>query len=142
MFNVLSGGGLFAGIFGTFLKLLLGLFSLVTVGGCSVFNKQPKLEPIQATTEAFMTEVIKPAVEKIGSETSARTAQLQGQGSLINPGYKVNGYAGIFQGLHYDFTVNTVGVSANLAGAAQSDQGQEASVPPPAIRTNPSPTVP
>lgn len=128
--NILGTGG----IFGVFLKLLIGLFGFGLLGGCSILNKQPQLEPIQATTNAFLTEVIKPAVEKIGNETSARTAQLQGQGSLINPGYKVNGYAGLFQGLHYDFTVTTVGVSANLAGAAQADQGQAADVPPPAIR--------
>ena len=82
-------------------------------------------------------EVIKPAVNKMTEELSGRTAQLQGQGSLINPGYKVYGYAGMFNGLIFDFNLNATGVSANLAGAAQGDAGQPGPVPPPAIRNVP-----
>ena len=113
-------------------RLLFALPLLSLVGclntGCSVFNKQPQLEPIQNSVAMFTTEVIKPAMEKIAAETSARTAQLQGQGSLINPGYQISGFAGLFQGIHYNLAINTVGVSANLAGATQADAGQAAPV--------------
>ena len=90
--------------------------------GCQMFK--PNTEPLERGFTTLITEVVKPAVAKAGDELSTRTAQLQGQGSLINPGYKVTGFAGMFQGAMYDFTITTVGVSANLAGAGQADSGK------------------
>lgn len=102
--------------------------------GCQLFK--PNTEPIERGMTKIMSEVVKPAVAKASEELSARTAQLQGQGSLINPGYKVTGHAGMFNGVMYDFTITTVGVSANLAAVAQADAGQPGTVLPPVNRLN------
>ena len=98
---------------------------------------KPDMEPIERGANRMTTEVIKPAVAKMTEELSGRTAQLQGQGSLINPGYEIEGYAGMFNGMIFDFRLNATGVSANLAGAAQGDAGQLGTVPPPVMRKTP-----
>ena len=99
-------------------------------GGCL----KPDLNPIERSINTLVKEVIAPAVAKAGEELSARTAQLQGQGSLINPGYTVEGFASAGPATTFKFTIRAEGVSANLAGAGQADAGQTGSVPPPAIR--------
>jgi hypothetical protein len=109
---------------------ILGWFLLGSSGGCI----KPDMEPIERGANKMTTEVIKPAVQKMTEELSGRTAQLQGQGSLINPGYRVYGWAGMFNGFMFEFNLNATGVSANLAGAAQGDAGQAGTVLPPAIR--------
>jgi len=95
---------------------------------------KPDLNPIERGISTMMVEVVKPAVMKAGEELSARTAQLQGQGSLINPGYTVEGFASAGPATTFKFTIRAEGVSANLAGAAQGDAGQPGSVQPPATR--------
>jgi len=102
-------------------------------GGCL----KPDLNPIERSINTLVKEVIAPAVAKAGEELSARTAQLQGQGSLINPGYTVEGFASAGPATTFKFTIRAEGVSANLAGAEQADAGQVGSVPPPAARKEP-----
>lgn len=97
----------------------------------------PNTEPIERGANAMIAGVVKPAMAKAADELSARTAQFQGQGSLVNPGYRVRGWGALGTGVWYDFEVNAVGVSANVAGATQQDAGQEGSVPPPALREEP-----
>ena len=99
-------------------------------GGCL----KPDLNPIERSINTLVKEVIAPAVAKAGEELSARTAQLQGQGSLINPGYTVEGFASAGPATTFKFTIRAEGVSANLGGAAQGDAGQPGAVPPPAMR--------
>lgn len=113
------------------------VFGLLFLGGCQLFK--PNTEPLERGITTMTESIVKPAVTKMADELSARTAQLQGQGSLINPGYKVTGYAGLFNGAMFDFTLTVVGVSANLAGAGQADAGQPATVPPPVIRGGTTP---
>lgn len=95
---------------------------------------QPNAEPLERSANLVVTEVVKPVMAKAIGELSQRTAQLTAQGSLINPGYRVRGYASFGTGVTYDFELNVVGVSANVAGATQADAGQEATVPPPVVR--------
>ncbi len=104
-------------------------FLLICNVGC-----QPNVEPIERGASTLMLEVVKPAVSKAADELSARTAQLQGQGSLINPGYVVDGFANFGPGVSYRFSIATVGVSANISGATQADAGQAGTVPPPVMR--------
>lgn len=102
--------------------------------GVAVIGCQPDLEPIERGTNAMIDKVVSPAIEKASAELTARTAQYQGQGSLINPGYRIQGYAGFGPCVLYNFEINAVGVSGNVAGATQQDAGQAGSVPPPAMR--------
>jgi hypothetical protein len=115
-------------------KLLLALVLLAAplLGGCQLFK--PNTEPLERGVTMLVSEVIKPAIAKAGDELSARTAQLQGQGSLINPGYVVEGFASAGPATTFKFSIRAEGVSANLAGAGQADAGQPGAVPPPAVR--------
>ncbi len=83
--------------------------------GCQLFK--PNTEPIQRKVHEVMTTVVAPAVERGLAQTSRHTAQMQGQGSLVNPGYSVSGSAGMFQGIKYDLEIRVIGVSANVAAA-------------------------
>jgi len=94
----------------------------------------PNTEPIERATNTIVKEVVKPAVEKATAELTGRTAQLQGQGSLINPGYHVRGIAGFGPMAVWSFEIGTDGVSANVAAATQSDAGQAATIKPPIER--------
>jgi len=110
-------------------KLLISVALVGILCGC-----QANTEPIERATNTAISEVVKPAIEKLTAELSSRSAQLQGQGSLINPGYTVRGHAGFGPTAYWEFTIQAEGVSANIAGATQADAGQAGTVPPPAIR--------
>lgn len=84
---------------------------------CVLTACAPNTEPIERSVNTIITEVVKPTVEKLSTELSSRTAQLQGQGSLINPGYTIRGNAGFGPTAHWEFTVQAEGVSANIVGA-------------------------
>jgi len=102
--------------------VVLSLFGLWFLGGCAALTQGSS---IQTGMETVMKEVVAPAVAKAGEELSARTAQLSGQMSAINPGYKVQGHAIFGTGVVYDLTVTAVGISANVAAGAQGDQGPD-----------------
>jgi len=106
---------------------LLTLFTGCPIAGCAL-----NTEPIERGMNKMVETVIQPAVEKVSEEITVRTAQLQGQGSLINPGYTVEFEGGMFNGVKGEFTIKATGVSANLAASAQGDAGQAASVASPA----------
>jgi hypothetical protein len=135
MFAILTLFGLIPGLFlsliegfvkliGAFTGVAPALVLAITVGGCLTGCLQPNMDPIERGMNTMVVEVIKPAVAKAGEELSARTAQLQGQGSLINPGYTVEGFASVGPATTFKFTIRAEGVSANLAAAAQGDAGQ------------------
>lgn len=116
--------------------------AVVVLGGC-LAGCQPNMEPIERTANTLMLEVLKPAVEKATSELSTRTAALQGQGSLINPGYVIEGFGNFGPGVAYRMVIRTDGISGNLAGHTQMDQGQETTDPrPPGDRTPATATKP
>lgn len=119
--------------------VITALFACVTLwhAGCL----KPNTQPIERGINTLMSEVVKPAVEKAADELSTRTAQMQGQGSLINPGYTVKGFASAGPATTFEFTIRAEGVSANLAAAAQADAGQPGSVPPPAVRGKAQPAA-
>jgi len=94
----------------------------------------PNTEPIERAANAAIDKVIAPVVQKAGEELTSRTAQFQGQGSLINPGYKISGFGILGTGVVYDLTIKADGFSANVAGATQQDAGQPATVQPPVNR--------
>lgn len=107
---------------------------MTTLLGFCLTACAPNTEPIERATNTIVKEVVKPAVEKATAELTARTSQVQGQGSLINPGYHVRGIAGFGPMAVWSFEIGTDGVSANVAAATQSDAGQAASVKPPVER--------
>ena len=112
-------------------QLILLVVVVGFVAGC-----QPNTEPIERTANVLMVQVVKPAVDKAVSELSTRTSQLQGQGSLINPGYVIDGFANFGPGVAWRFSMRTDGVSGNIMGATQADQGQATTDPrPPGDRT-------
>lgn len=102
------------------LKLILCLAVCFAVVGC-----QANVEPLERTANRMIDEVVKPAVAKATEELATRSAQLSGQGSAINPGYVIDGYGVFGSGIVYRATIRLDGVSANLAGATQSDQGPD-----------------
>lgn len=103
--------------------LLAGLAGFV---GCA-----PNTEPIERARNDVFEKILAPAIEKGLAELSQRTGQIQGQGSLINPGYRSRGFGFVGTGFVWDGTVETIGVSANVAGATQADRPEAA---PPASR--------
>lgn len=114
-------------------RLIVGVFACAIMWHCTGCLK-PDMNPIERSITTVVKEVVAPAVAKITEELSARTAQLQGQGSLINPGYVVEGFTTVGPGVHFKFSIAATGVSANLAAATQADAGQAGSVLPPANR--------
>lgn len=111
------------------LVVLLGFGALSLLGGCA-----PKATELERFSDQLLEKVIQPAVDKALDETSVRTATLQGGAQVIEPGYAINveGFWGT--GVKAATTVRIVGVSGQLTGHAQADQGQAAIVEPPAIR--------
>ncbi len=103
-------------------------FILLAVGMVSI-GCQPNTEPIERTANLLVAEVVRPAVEKATTELAQRSAILQGQGSAINPGYVIRGYGVGGTGFVWDATIRLEGVSANIAGATQADQGPDLAKP-------------
>jgi len=97
-------------------QMIAAVFALIMTG-CA-----PNAEPIERAKNDVFDKILAPAIEKGLAELSRRTGQLQGQGSLINPGYRSRGYGIVGTGFVWDGTVETIGVSANVAAATQGDQ--------------------
>ena len=117
--------------------LLVGLGVLVSLG-C-----QANTEPIERAANTALDTIVKPAVEKAAAELSTRTAALQGQGSLINPGYVIEGFGNFGPGVAYRISIRAEGISGNIAGHSQADQGQATTDErPPGERTPAEPTRP
>jgi len=111
------------------LAVLLGLGAFSLLGGCA-----PQATELERFHDRLMTDVIGPAVTKSIDETSVRTATLQGGAQVIEPGYltEIEGFWGT--GVKAKAIIRVVGVSGQLTGHSQADQGQAAVVEPPAIR--------
>jgi hypothetical protein len=103
------------------LMILASFFVVIYGTGCLSAGR----EPIERGINTVVTQVIAPAVAKCAEELRASTAQLQGQGSLINPGYVIKGFATAGPATTFEFEIHAVGVSANIAGATQGakDEG-------------------
>ena len=99
-------------------RLISCVFAIVLGCGCASVDK---------TTQLMITDVIKPAVMQATNELSARSGQLMGQGSMIEPGIEVKGHFVFGTGVAYNFTVRIIGASGNLALATQGDQGPDLS---------------
>jgi len=115
------------------ISLLAAVAALGGVGSC-VVGCAPQSTELERFSDRVFLEVIGPAVQKAIAETSTRTATLQGGAQVIEPGYAidVDGFWGT--GVKASTVVRVVGVSGQLSGHAQADQGQSAIVPPPANR--------
>jgi len=83
--------------------------------GCS-----PDMEPIERSANTMLTEVVQPVMSEAVKELGQQAGSLQGSGSLINPGYVVEGWGGLFNGVIWKATVRLDGVTATLAGATQA----------------------
>jgi len=104
----------------TLLTWLLVCWLALFGTGCAVNS-----EPIERASNRMIDEVVSPAIGKAISDLKQRSAALQGQGSLINPGYVMDGYGIAGTGFVWTARVKLDGVSANLAGATQADEQQE-----------------
>jgi hypothetical protein len=115
------------------ISLLAAVAALGGVGSC-VVGCAPQSTELERFSDRVFLEVIGPAATKAIAETSTRTATLQGGAQVIEPGYAVDveGFWGT--GVKASTVVRVVGVSGQLTGHAQGDQGQAATVPPPANR--------
>jgi len=101
--------------------LTLALIGLVAAAvGCTAGQ-----EPIERSLVLVMEKVVAPAVAKVDAETIARVGQVQGQGSLINPGLQTEGFGVFGTGVVWRGTVRVIGASANIAGAAQGDRAPD-----------------
>ncbi len=107
--------------------LVLALLVVILSPGCAV-----NTEPIERVSNRMIDEVVSPAVQKAVTDLGQRSAALQGQGSLINPGYVMDGYGIVGTGFVWTASVKLDGVSANLAGATQGDQGPDVASTQPA----------
>jgi len=129
--EIMRRGFCVVALFEMIAALLALLFGLATLGGC-VANT----EPIERAKNDVFEKILTPAIEKGIAELGQRTGQLQGQGSLINPGYRSRGYGIVGTGFVWDGTVETIGVSANVAAATQGDQGPDLEAPAASQPTN------
>lgn len=100
------------------MRLIIALtFGLcICCAGCAINS-----EPLERSFQQAMTDVVRPALEQASKELTSRTAQIQGQGSLINPGYRMTAVGIVGTGFIGEWSLNAEGVSANIAGATQSD---------------------
>ena len=111
-------------------RMLTGLVAVIVVLlgiGCAI-----NTEPIERASNRMIDEVVSPAMQKAVTELSERSAALQGQGSLINPGYVMDGYGIVGTGFVWTASVKLDGVSANLSGATQANRGPDVTPDPPA----------
>ena len=102
------------------MRNLMMCFVVIGLGnfGCATIDK---------TSELTIKEVVRPVIDKVATEAATRNFQLQGQGSAINPGMIVDGYLVFGTGAVYQFRIKSDGLSANMAGATQGDQGPDLS---------------
>jgi hypothetical protein len=119
----------FTGLWTALLSVILALFS---IGGAGCAANTEAIE--RAKTDA-MTTLVQPAVKQGLEQLGQRSAQLQGQGSLINPGYRTSGFGGVGTFFVWDARVNLEGASANIAGATQADQGPDVKTTEPTAPT-------
>ena len=118
---------------GTFFESLAAVFSVfllllvVLLGGCA-----PQATEIERGMTFVGEKVLVPVVEKALHETSMRTATLQGGIQGINPGYVLEMEGLLVNGFKGKVVVRVIGIAGQLQGHGQADQGQEATIPPPA----------
>lgn len=116
----------------TILTLVFAVFFASISSGCAMFK--PNTDPIERGVNNVMANVVQPVATKAISELSTRTAQMQASAQGINPGYQVEWVATAGPATTGKVTVQTVGIAGQIAGAAQADAGQAATVPPPVLR--------
>lgn len=84
---------------------------------------------VQTELRAAIDNIVIPIVQEATKETATRSGMLTGQISAIEPGlsYKITGMVGT--GFTAHVVVNATGVSANIAGGTQADQGSDLTNP-------------
>lgn len=102
--------------------VIMVIVAILTVG-CLAGCIQPDMDPLERTFNTTMVEVVKPAIMGVTEDLSHDSAQLQGSLSVIAPAYYVRGYAGLFNGIMWDFEIGLDGAAANLSGATQATPG-------------------
>lgn len=99
------------------LPIFLGADGCI-LSGCTA-NQQ---EPIQFMAQTFTDKVVAPAVAKAAEGLESTSAAITGTASLINPGYRIQGFGMFGTGIAYDCQLTVVGVGATLAGATQGER--------------------
>lgn len=99
-------------------NLLLVLAALLVFSaGCT-----PDLSPLERGTNKVVDGMATPVLVKAVDKLDPATAQMQGQGTILNPKYVVKGHTVVGTGVAFEFSVGVEGASANLAAATQSDR--------------------
>ncbi len=116
-----------AGLFSSaaLLDLLKVIFGSAACLGlmCVAIGCQPDMEPIERTASAGF-DVVNKALDKAISETTTRTATMQGNLTGVEPGWVVRGYGIFGTGVVYEGQVFAKGVSGTLQGHTQTDSGE------------------
>jgi len=106
----------FSAFWGNLGKLILAaVLGIFGIAGCAANS-----EPLERASQTIMSDVIKPVLQEAAADLNAQAAALQGQASLINPGYKIDGYGIVGTGFVWTATVRLDGVSGNIAGATSA----------------------
>jgi hypothetical protein len=84
---------------------------------------QPNTEPIERTAQKGF-DVVNATLAKAITETSTRTASVQGNLTGVEPGWVLEGYGIFGTGIVYQGKVYMKGVSGTLMGHSQTDSGE------------------
>lgn len=94
------------------IKLIM-LISLLSLVGCTNPN-----DPINMSMERF-EKAVTAIFNKAAKDSVVTGGQIQGNVRVDKPGYRIHGYAGLFQGIHWDGVVEIIGVGGDMNGAMQ-----------------------
>ncbi len=110
--------------------LVLSFYALLHLTGCQLTQQSAMQTELRHVSQEMVTPIIAAALE----DAQVRSGMFQGQLSGINPVMRFD--VDVFVGTTYKTVIKAgvEGVSLNLAGAAQADQGpdlaDESSSPP------------
>lgn len=102
-------------------RMLLSLCLVILI--FPLLGCQANTEPLERTASQGF-DIVNEALTKAVSETSTRTAALQGTLTGVEPGWVFNGYGIFGTGVVYEGKLYMKGVSGTLMGHTQADQGQ------------------
>jgi hypothetical protein len=103
------------------MRRYVGMLVVVMVAGLAT-GCTPDLSPLERGTNKVVDGMASPVLVKAVDKLDPATAQMQGQGTILNPKYVVKGHTVVGTGVAFEFSVGIEGASANLAAATQSDR--------------------
>lgn len=107
------------------LKWLLGLlFGWALWGAAGCQNPNDPVNQQMANFKQAVTAIF----EKAGEDTIVTSGQLTGNASIERPGYRIKGYAGLFNGVMFDGEVYIEGIDGQFAGGLSLGARPDANV--------------